>query len=111
MLDIYKTKPPPPEPIKYLPDGREICNLKTEAGKLAYKERTLAMARRQNFRCCLCGQRMTAEEATFDHQHRRGMGGSKTDDRIEVDGKRQNGAAHWKCNSEKGSRNVPYVIQ
>jgi len=47
-------------------------------------------------------------DITFEHQDGRGMGGSHRDDRIEIDGKPYNGAAHGKCNSDKGSKRVDY---
>jgi hypothetical protein len=50
------------------------------------------------------------DEAVFEHQRPKGMGGAFTDDRIEVDGNPINGAAHWICNSEKGSKRTPYLI-
>jgi hypothetical protein len=91
-------------------DGREICR-KTPLGRALYRQRTLAMAFRQKWRCALCGKPMSEDDVTFDHQDGRGMGGSRRDDRIEIDGKRFNAAAHEKCNGEKGSRRVPYLLQ
>jgi hypothetical protein len=38
------------------------------------------------------------------------MGGSTRDDRIEKDGQPYNGAAHWKCNNEKGSKRINYNL-
>lgn len=67
------------------------------------------MAKRQGGLCGLCGLPMT--EPTFDHEFGRGMGGARRDDRIEINGMWINAAVHWKCNGEKGSRAVPYVIQ
>jgi hypothetical protein len=39
------------------------------------------------------------------------MGGSKRDDRIEVKGEIQNACVHKRCNTEKGSRRIPYLYQ
>jgi hypothetical protein len=90
-----------------LPDGREICDLKTASGKREYKARIKAMLLRQKGTCGLCGQPLAIEVATFDHADGRGLGGSRRDDRIFFpDGeilKEINLAAHYKCNAEKGS--------
>lgn len=42
-------------------------------------------------------------EATFEHENKRGK---DRDDRIEVNGKPVNGAAHGLCNSIVGSRRL-----
>jgi hypothetical protein len=69
------------------------------------------MAFRQDFICCICKdpqKRMKPDEATFEHEDLRGLGGSRRDDRIEkvVNGQLIciNGAAHGWCNAKKGSR-------
>ena len=90
-------------------EGRERCDLKKARGQRIYKERTETMRLRQGERCCICAQFLGAYDSTFDHQNGRGAG--KRDDRIEVDGKRINGAAHYRCNMERGSKRTPYVIQ
>lgn len=97
--------------LKVHTDGREVCDLDHKAGKKLYLERTHAMAERQNWRCGLCGKTLYGWKISFDHEHGRGMGGAKRDDRIEVDGVRHNAAVHIHCNNEKGSRMVPYVVQ
>lgn len=86
--------------IRY-PDGREVCQPNALGDRL-YTKRVREMVQRQNYRCCLCGGRLNAVDATFEHQRRRGMGAAFRDDRIEKDGQPWNGAAHWVCNSEKG---------
>ena len=100
--------------VKVLRDGREICMRTTEAGRREYKARTEAMRLRQGEVCCLyghisiCPGLLAKDDATFEHEDGRGMGGSKRDDRIEKDGKPYNGAAHEICNREKGSRFIDY---
>lgn len=91
-------------------DGREAC-LKSYMGRREYKARTLTMAERQMWLCGLCGLPMSYQDVTFDHEFGRGMGGSKRDDRIEIKGKWFNAAVHRKCNMEKGSRMLGYVIE
>lgn len=87
--------------------GREICNLKTREGQTLYRQRIKSMLFRQKGLCCNCKQPLAFEEATFEHEFGRGMGGSKRDDRIEIDGKRVNGASHLLCNHERGSKRTP----
>jgi hypothetical protein len=82
--------------VRKYPDGREVCqdNL---AGRREYLRRVQVMLQRQNFRCSLCGKRLSLDNATFEHARRRGMGSAFRDDRI------SNGtAAHWVCNAAKG---------
>lgn len=87
--------------IRY-PDGREVCQ-DSLAGWREYKRRIEEMVRRQNFRCCLCGKRLSFAGATFEHQRRRGMGSAfRQDAIIDGEGREINGAAHWICNVERG---------
>lgn len=87
--------------VRY-PDGREIAQ-PNRLGDRLYESRVREMVQRQNYRCCLCGGRLNALDATFEHQRRRGMGAAFRDDRIvDSEGKWVNGAAHWVCNREKG---------
>lgn len=105
MLDIYKEKRKKHEPIVY-PEGiggREVCNFKSAAGRREYYRRTSDMAFRQRGKCSICGQLMRYDDCTFDHSDGRGMGGGNRDDRIEIDGKPYNSAAHGMCNVKKGS--------
>lgn len=99
------------------PDGREVCLTigmvkQSLQGRKEYRRRIQAMWDRQNGICCLfghikeCPGPLRLEEATFEHEN--GRGGGKRDDRIEVDGKWINGAAHWFCNNIKGSRRIKY---
>lgn len=104
-----------PEPVKTYPDGREVCNLATAAGRREYEGRIDQMADRQGWRCCLegespvCPGSLKGHRATFEHEFGRGAGGAKRDDRITLpDGRWINGAAHAACNSWKGSRYIPY---
>ena len=95
-------------PVLVHPDGREFCRRAVKAGKAEYKRRIAEMWTRQNGLCCLCDRPLTLDEATFEHQDGRGMGGSHQDDRIEINGLWYNGAAHYSCNYEKGSRHIDY---
>lgn len=88
--------------------GREIC-ADTPAGRAEYRARTAAMAERQNGLCALCGLWM-GDDVTFDHERSRGMAGGFREDRIEIAGRWVNAAVHFRCNGNKGSRRVPYVI-
>jgi hypothetical protein len=100
--------------VIYRNDGREICD-KTSAGKIEYNRRKEVMWKRQHG---LCGLKISArcpvfiplEQATFEHQDGRGMGGAKRDDRVEIDGKPYNLVACCWCNFEKGSRRLEVVI-
>jgi hypothetical protein len=88
--------------VRVYPDGREVCQ-DSAAGWREYARRVELMVQRQNYRCSLCGRRISVKSATFEHQRRRGMGAAWRDDRIEkANGEWVNSAAHWVCNSEKG---------
>lgn len=95
--------------VRKYPDGREVCQ-NTKKGWQEYKTRVTRMVVRQDCLCCLCSKYFDLEglkgvtRATFEHTDLRGMGGAKRDDRIEIDGKPINGAAHLQCNSAKGSK-------
>lgn len=104
LSGVAAPKPPKRkrEHVKVYPDGREVC---TAAGYREYMSRRDAMAVRQNGRCALCGDYMFFQ--TFDHE--RSRGGGKRDDRIEVDGKWQNAAVHFECNTRKGSKRYAWV--
>ena len=101
-------------PVKVMPDGREICDESTTAGWNEYKRRVKVMWERQGRICGLMisdyckarGGRLLLEESTFDHEIPRGMGSARRDDRTEVDGKPINSAVCQWCNSEKGSRRI-----
>lgn len=91
--------------VRKYPDNREVCQNNT-AGDREYERRIQAMFERQDGVCCLC-PRFIEFSVTFEHSDLRGAGGARRDDRIEIDGKPINGAAHFWCNSEKGSRRLP----
>lgn len=99
------------EAVEVFRDGREVCT-KTESGRKEYRRRIEAMRLRQNMACCLkgfipqCPGYLHPRDATFEHEG--GRGGGKQDDRIEIDGKWINGAAHCICNGLKGSRRINY---
>ena len=91
--------------VKTFRDGREVCNMESAEGRREYRQRLVAMCRRQGWNCSECGQPMhQGNPPTFDHEAGRGMGGGHRDDRIVRDGKPYNSAMHWLCNSMKGSR-------
>lgn len=96
---------PDREAIKIMPDGREICDLETMRGRVAYHGRIEQMVIRQEYHCCNCRNPIVMKTATFEHEN--GRGGGKRDDRIEINGKPVNGASHLKCNSERGSKRTP----
>ena len=104
---IRPVRRPKAAAVHVYPSGREVCQ-KNAAGEREYDNRTMQMLRRQGGVCCICGLYLSELEATFEHEDGRGMGGARRDDRIEVDGKWQNGAAHPVCNTEKGSRRMDY---
>ena len=103
--------------VKVYPDGREVCDLYSVAGKREYARRIQAMVTRQRGICCLhgyapdCPGRFGGDRQTFEHENGRGMGGAHRDDRIELpDGTWINGASHYACNVWKGSRRIPYNV-
>lgn len=87
--------------VRVYPDGREVCQ-NSKAGWMEYHRRVKTMWQRQGRRCCDCGKPLALQNATFEHQRRRGMGAAWRDDRILKDGQEWNGAAHWVCNGERG---------
>ena len=95
-------------------DGREVCDLRTKAGRDEYERRKRQMWQRQRRRCCLelrvkgCPGILRWADASFEHEDGRGMGGGHRDDRTEKDGKPYNGVAHAWCNVLKGSTRVNY---
>lgn len=91
------------EPVQIMRNGREVCNLDTCYGRRDYKRRVKAMWERQHGWCAICGDPLRLEEATYDHDNGRGLGGGHRDDRIEVNGVPQNTAVHLMCNVRKGS--------
>lgn len=107
--------------VKVFSGGREVCDQLTKAGRDEYVKRKLDRYEEQGCRCALqitdiCKQRQgrwPKDEITLDHEDGRGMGGGKRDDRMWVikDGKlvKQNAAVCWHCNSQKGSRKIPYL--
>ena len=100
------------EAVKVFRDGREKCNLLCKAGRDEYERRKDVMHKRQKGICCLyghvsiCPGPLRRSDAAFEHEAGRTSG--HRDDRIEVNGKPQNGVAHPECNSFKGSRRISY---
>jgi hypothetical protein len=108
---------PHPKPLIRYPDGpggREIIDTFQPEGFKEYRQRVRLMLERQKGVCCLsrlcpkCPGALRLEDAVFEHEYPRGLGGCTRDDRIERDGKRLNGAAHWNCNRWKMSRRITY---
>lgn len=91
--------------VTVFPDGREVCN-NNAAGRAEYKKRTEDMWIRQSRICADCGH--IAYYPTFDHEGGRGLGGSRRDDRIEIDGKPHNAMLCGTCNGIRGSQRYPY---
>lgn len=90
-----------PETVHVFPDGREVLNLLTAAGRAEYQLRKYQAWTEQGRTCWICGQPLGWREASVDHKQPRGMGGARRDDRQE-----NIGAVHYWCNSEKGSRRI-----
>lgn len=84
------------------PDGRERCLMGTVSGAKEYERRRLAMERRQGYVDPISLEWLV--NPTFDHQDGRGAGGSRRDDRIEIDGKWHNAALNANTNGRKGSK-------
>lgn len=113
------------ETVRVYSDGREVCGL-NPGGRSEYRRRLWIMCERQSWQCAMCLRSMKHFEIretrfkengclfsgapTFDHESGRGMGGGHRDDRIEVEGKWHNAAVCLACNTEKGSRRIPYKI-
>lgn len=96
-------------------DGREILNPATDEGRGEKAWRVFLMWVRQGGLCCFkdqpfCPGRLKLEDATFEHENKRGAG--KHDSRLAIfdeEGnfvRHQNGAAHLLCNSIVGSRRL-----
>lgn len=80
-------------------DGREVCELKSSAGKAEYARRRGVAWLKQGGRCAICQRYILLAYATSDHINPRGMGGGRRDDRQE-----NIQATCFQCNSEKGSK-------
>ena len=96
-----------PKPAKRKPEpvtSETVVCPDTILGNREYKMRIHAMWTRQDATCAYCRLTLRYDEATFDHEAGRGLGGGHRDDRIEVDGRWHNAALHYACNGKKGSR-------
>jgi hypothetical protein len=117
MIPLYpkpsQIKKPPRPAVRIFADGREVCT-DTPQGWVEYVKRKKEMWIRQGKICCLagicptCPGKLNWADTSFDHEAGRGAGGSKRDDRIEVDGKKINGCCHHWCNAWKASRVIHY---
>lgn len=107
-MNFPKPKARATEAVTVFRDGRECCNIETEAGRNEYMRRITLMWERQRHCCCICYQPMRLAECSFEHEAGRGHGGGHRDDRIEAKGQWINGAAHSGCNYAKGSQRGRY---
>ena len=83
------------------PEGFEV--LRDTGNGSEYEARTWEMAKRQGYACALCGKAFTEHRRpTFEHQD--GRTKNRRDDRVIVDGRWKNAAAHGECNCRKGSK-------
>jgi hypothetical protein len=97
--------------VKVHRDGREVIDITTAEGCREYARRLDLMWTRQRGLCGLrispeCPKKLPRREATWDHTDGRGLGGSRREDRIEVNGQPINCAACMSCNLLKGSRRI-----
>lgn len=110
----FQQQKPQRAAVRVLRDGREICNQLTKEGRDEYEGRKREAWERQGRMCCLyrhinsCPGKLNWSDAVFAHEIPRGHGGGSQDDRIVVKGKRQNGAAHSRCNYLQGSRRIHF---
>jgi hypothetical protein len=105
----------PKSAVRIMKDGREICDHLTKAGRDEYKRRVRVMWERQGRKCGLqispqCkarSGRLLIDEAQFDHEICRGMGGAKrTDAIVDKDGRPVSRAVCCWCNCLRGSRPI-----
>lgn len=90
--------------VRQYPGGREVC-CGNKLGREEYKRRIAVMVLRQHGRCKWCLKALYLDDATFDHEKGRGMGGSHIDERLtDSEGNELNAAIHLVCNLAKGSR-------
>lgn len=105
-------RPPILNGVMTYADGRQVC-AETAAGRREYDRRIRFMVDRQFNRCCLCGQPfMRPEDASFEHEGGRGMGGARRDDRLWLGANKPlNGASHGWCNAKRGSKRTPLMFR
>lgn len=83
------------------PDGYRYKLSKAEMEKVLLRK-----VREQKGLCSICGEELSdMNDVVPDHRDPCGMGSSWRDDRAE-----NIGAAHWKCNLEKGSVRVVRIV-
>jgi hypothetical protein len=89
------------ELVKVYSGGREVCKIPE------YWRRREQMCEWQGQKCAIC--LLPRVPLCFDHEAGRGLGGGHRDDRIIVNGLRQNAALCIPCNSEKGSKRYAWI--
>lgn len=102
-----------PVTVRVMKDGREVCNMLTAAGRAEYERRKRFVWEQQTFRsigidqpghyCSICKLILHWKDTTADHIKPRKSGGSERDDRVE-----NLAAAHWICNTQRGSKRSGY---
>jgi hypothetical protein len=86
-----------------------ICG-DTPNGKRLYDLIKDFMWIRDEGKCCICGDQVHLEEATFEHTDLRSGGHRNDQPEYWKNGELiKNGVAHAICNSERGSKRVPYL--
>ena len=80
------------------PDGREVIQTKTLAGRVLMEERRWTAWDESRGICCLCGGLVPMWLASLEHKTSKGSGGSKHDDR-----QSNLGISHLAGNIAKGS--------
>jgi hypothetical protein len=91
-------------------ENRMVCNEDTETGRELYRLLKHFMHIRDKGLCCICGEFVPLEEATFEHTDLRSGGHRNDQPEYWKNGELiKNGVAHKFCNSEKGSKRVPYL--
>lgn len=109
--------------VRIFRGGREVCNIKTKAGRDIYHSRKVAMWERQGRVCslqldrCIGLLHLQKKYITFEHDEGRGHGGGHRDDRIEIPDpenpgqmKPINSAACPYCNADKGSTRKSVMV-
>jgi hypothetical protein len=95
--------------IKWTRDHRMIYR-DTKIGYALKKITVHFMHIRDKGLCCICGEYVPLEEATFEHTDLRSGGHRNDQPEYWRNGELiKNGVAHARCNLERGSKRVPYL--